>query len=148
MKVAVFGLGYVGTVSAACLAANGHEVWGVDPDEIKVAAISSGLSPVLEPGLQSLVERCVESGSLHATVRAEVALENADVSLLCVGTPSSTSGESNLGYIYRVVEDIIAPFSNSLETPEFHTVVIRSTVPPERTIPKSAALRFPEDTAD
>jgi len=150
MKVAVFGLGYVGTVSAACLAANGHEVWGVDPDEIKVAAISSGLSPVLEPGLQSLVERCVASGSLHATVRAEVALENADVSLLCVGTPSSTSGESNLGYIYRVVEDIIAPFSNSLETPEFHTVVIRSTVPPGTVEDVTAILHgaFPHSGPD
>lgn len=126
MRVAVFGLGYVGTVSSACLAANGHDVWGVDPDELKVAAVSAGHSPVLEPGLQSLVAQGVASGALHATTRPEEALENADVSLLCVGTPSSASGESNLGYIYRVVEDII----ESLGATEFHTVVIRSTVPP------------------
>jgi GDP-mannose 6-dehydrogenase len=126
MRVAVFGLGYVGTVSSACLAANGHDVWGVDPDELKVAAVSAGHSPVLEPGLQALVAQGVATGALHATTRPEEALEKADVSLLCVGTPSSASGESNLGYIYRVVEDII----ESLGATEFHTVVIRSTVPP------------------
>jgi GDP-mannose 6-dehydrogenase len=130
MKVAVFGLGYVGTVSSACLAANGHDVWGVDPDRLKVAAVSAGHSPVLEPGLQALVAQGVVSGTLHATVRPDEALENADVSLLCVGTPSSTSGESNLAYIYRVVEDIIEPLTESLTSPRFHTVVIRSTVPP------------------
>jgi nucleotide sugar dehydrogenase len=126
MRVAVFGLGYVGTVSSACLAAAGHDVWGVDPDGLKVAAVSAGHSPVLEPGLQDLVAQGVAAGTLHATVRPDEALENADVSLLCVGTPSSASGESNLSYIYRVVEDII----ESLSGPEFHTVVIRSTVPP------------------
>jgi GDP-mannose 6-dehydrogenase len=126
MRVAVFGLGYVGTVSSACLAANGHDVWGVDPDELKVAAVSAGHSPVLEPGLQSLVAQGVATGTLHATTRPEEALENAEVSLLCVGTPSSASGESNLGYIYRVVEDIV----ESLGRTDFHTVVIRSTVPP------------------
>ena len=62
MKVAVFGLGYVGTVTAACLAANGHDVWGVDPDELKVAAISDGTSPIVEPGLQALVAQAVVVG--------------------------------------------------------------------------------------
>jgi GDP-mannose 6-dehydrogenase len=137
MRVAVFGLGYVGTVSSACLAAAGHDVWGVDPDVLKVAAVSAGQSPVLEPGLQSLVAQGVASGNLHATVRPDEALENADVSLLCVGTPSSASGESNLGYIYRVVEDI----SGSLRTQEFHTVVIRSTVPPGTVEDVSAILQ-------
>ena len=139
MRVAVFGLGYVGTVSSACLAANGHDVWGVDPDELKVAAVSAGHSPVLEPGLQSLVAQGVATGALHATTRPEEALENADVSLLCVGTPSSASGESNLGYIYRVVEDII----ESLGATEFHTVVIRSTVPPERSRTSPRFCRTP-----
>ena len=101
MKVAIFGLGYVGTVSAACLAANGHEVWGVDPDELKVAAISAGTSPIVEPGLQSLVAQSVASGKLHATTRPADAVAHADISLLCVGTPSATSGETNLAYIYR-----------------------------------------------
>ena len=107
MKVAVFGLGYVGTVTAACLAANGHDVWGVDPDELKVAAVSAGHSPVVEPGLEALLAQCVSSGTLHATVRPLDALENADASLLCVGTPSTTSGGTNLTYIHRVVEDLI-----------------------------------------
>src|SRR5271166_3967546 len=80
MKVAVFGLGYVGTVTAACLAANGHDVWGVDPDELKVAAVSAGHSPVVEPGLPSLVAQSVASGTLHATARPRDALENADIS--------------------------------------------------------------------
>ena len=130
MKVAVFGLGYVGTVSAACLAANGHDVWGVDPDELKVTAISAGQSPVLEPGLEALVTQGVAAGNLHATVSPLDALEKADISLLCVGTPSSPSGESNLSYIYRAVEDIIQGLSQSTEPPDSHTVVIRSTVPP------------------
>jgi GDP-mannose 6-dehydrogenase len=130
MKVAVFGLGYVGTVSAACLAANGHDVWGVDPDELKVAAISAGHSPVVEPGLQPLLAKSVAAGTLHASVSPVAAMENADVSLLCVGTPSSTSGEANLAYIYRVVEDLVQPLSESPPGQEHHTIVIRSTVPP------------------
>jgi GDP-mannose 6-dehydrogenase len=130
MKVAVFGLGYVGTVSAACLAANGHDVWGVDPDEMKVAAISAGLSPVVEPGLQPLIAKSVAAGTLHASVRPDAALEDADVSLLCVGTPSASSGEANLAYIYRVVEDLIQPLSESPPAQGSHTIVIRSTVPP------------------
>jgi GDP-mannose 6-dehydrogenase len=141
MKVAVFGLGYVGTVTAACLAANGHDVWGVDPDELKVAAVSAGHSPVLEPGLRSLVAQSVASGTLHATVRPHDALENADVSLLCVGTPSTTSGETNLTYIYRVVEDLIQPLTESRQVPAFHTVVIRSTVPPGTVEDVTAILR-------
>ena len=130
MKVAIFGLGYVGTVSAACLAAHGHDVWGVDPDELKVAAVSAGHSPVIEPGLEALISKSVLSGQLHATVRPEDALENADVSLLCVGTPSATSGETNLAYIYRVVEDVIQALKASGSQKAFHAVVIRSTVPP------------------
>ena len=130
MKVAIFGLGYVGTVTAACLAANGHEVWGVDPDELKVAAVLAGTSPFAEPGLQTLVAQSVASGKLHASVQPADALESADISLLCVGTPSGTSGETNLAYIYRVVEDLAKSFADLASTRPFHTVVIRSTVPP------------------
>ena len=132
MKVAVFGLGYVGTVTAACLSANGHDVWGVDPDELKVAAVSSGRSPVVEPGLEALLAKSVSSGNLHATVRPAEALEGADASLLCVGTPSTSGGETNLSYIYRVIEDVIQPLkaSGSGSGSAFHAIVIRSTVPP------------------
>ena len=130
MKVAVFGFGYVGTVTAACLAANGHDVWGVDPDELKVAAVSAGHSPVVEPGLESLLAQSVAGGTLHATVDPIRALERADVSLLCVGTPSAASGETNLTYIHRVVADLIQSLADVARKPAFHTVVIRSTVPP------------------
>ena len=143
MKVAVFGLGYVGTVTAACLAENGHDVWGVDPDELKVAAISAGLSPVVEPGLPALVDRSVGSGKLHATVHVGDALQDADVSLLCVGTPSTTSGETNLTYIYRVIEDLILQLPKSLRSRGGHTVVIRSTVPPGTVEDVTAILKAP-----
>jgi GDP-mannose 6-dehydrogenase len=130
MKVAVFGLGYVGTITAACLAANGHEVWGVDPDACKVAAVSAGQSPFVEPGLSALLSTSISSGNLRATDSPADALENADVSLLCVGTPSTTSGETNLTYIYRVVEDLVQLLKSSAQAKAFHAVIIRSTVPP------------------
>src|ERR1700740_1694067 len=92
MKVAVLGLGYVGTVTAACLAANGHDVWGVDVDAAKVDDIRAGRSPVAEPGLDTLVARAVTGGTLHATTRSVDALDGADASLVCVGTPSTARG--------------------------------------------------------
>jgi GDP-mannose 6-dehydrogenase len=132
MKVAVFGLGYVGTVTAACLAANGHEVWGIDPDESKVAAVSAGHSPVVEPGLDALLAPSVSSGALHATCNPTQALDRADVSILCVGTPSAAGGGTNLTFMNRVVQDLIQSFDAlpQNQNPAFHTVVIRSTVPP------------------
>src|SRR5262245_50377662 len=98
MKVAVFGLGYVGTVTAACLAANGHDVWGVDVDASKVDAIRRGRSPVVEPGLTELVDRVRISGRLQATTSAYEALDHADVSLVCVGTPSTAQGGTSLSH--------------------------------------------------
>ena len=89
MRVAVFGLGYVGTVTAAGLASRGHEVVGVDVDTLKVDAISRGESPVVEPGIDTLVREAVAAGRLQATTDARLAIERADVSLVCVGTPSS-----------------------------------------------------------
>jgi GDP-mannose 6-dehydrogenase len=130
MKVAVFGLGYVGTVTAACLAANGHDVWGIDPDGSKVAAVSSGHSPVVEPGLDALLAPSVASGALHATCNPTEALDRADISILCVGTPSGAGGETNLAFMNRVVQDLIQSFAVVAENSAFHTVVIRSTVPP------------------
>jgi GDP-mannose 6-dehydrogenase len=131
MKVAVFGLGYVGTVTAACLAANGHDVWGVDVDTNKVEAIGSGRSPVVEPGLSELVELGWAAGRLHATISARQAVDQADVSLICVGTPSTTQGGANLTYVDRVVEDLTACLAaRSPEASRLHAVVMRSTVPP------------------
>jgi GDP-mannose 6-dehydrogenase len=131
MRIAVFGLGYVGTVTAAGLASRGHDVWGVDVDEIKVALIGQGRSPVVEPGLDDLVSQGVAAGALHATTDAAEALEAADVSLLCVGTPSTQHGSTDLAYLRRALEDIRSALPTT-RPPEsgFHAVVVRSTVPP------------------
>ncbi|HTX82018.1 MAG TPA: nucleotide sugar dehydrogenase [Streptosporangiaceae bacterium] len=131
MKVAVIGLGYVGTVTAACLAANGHDVWGVDVDPAKVAEVSGGHSPVTEPGLSELVAQVVAGGTLHATTSCADALDRADMSLVCVGTPSMARGATDLTFIRRAVDDIVAAMG-SVSPPASgrHSVVIRSTVPP------------------
>jgi GDP-mannose 6-dehydrogenase len=131
MKVAVFGLGYVGTVTAAGLASRGHHVVGVDVDTMKVDAIASGRSPVVEPGIDELVRDAVAAGRLQATTDARLAVEGADVSLVCVGTPSSPRGDTDLTYISRAVTDlreameVASPPASGL-----HSVVVRSTVPP------------------
>ncbi len=131
MKVAVVGLGYVGTVTAACLATNGHDVWGIDVDAAKVDEIRAGRSPVAEPGLDALVEQAVAGGTLHATTSCADALDRADVSLVCVGTPSTARGGTDLSYVRRAVDDIVAAM-RVVQPPasRHHSVVIRSTVPP------------------
>lgn len=131
MKVAVFGLGYVGTVTAAGLAAVGHEVVGVDVDPVKVATVTVGDSPVVEPGLVELVRSGVESGRLSATTSVTEALDRADVSLLCVGTPSGAQGQTDLRYLDAVLAEIAAALPQ-VSPPESgrHAVVVRSTVPP------------------
>jgi GDP-mannose 6-dehydrogenase len=131
MKVAVFGLGYVGTVTAAGLAHCGHQVVGVDVDAAKVAAINSGDSPVVEPGIVELIETGARSGRLRATTSAAEAVQQADLSLICVGTPSGSLGSTDLSYIQKVATEIreamdhVAPPATG-----FHAVVVRSTVPP------------------
>lgn len=127
MNVTVFGLGYVGSVTAACLAARGHRVVGVDTDAGKVLALNDGRPPVVEPGLDSLVTAAVDSGSLRATDSIGVGLESADLSLVCVGTPSTGNGSTDLIQVRRVVSEIGAALAGSARP---HTVVIRSTVPP------------------
>ncbi len=131
MKVGVFGLGYVGTVTAACLASNGHDVWGVDPDHTKVEMISAGRSPVVEPQLDRLVSEAVASGRLHATREPADAVDGAEVSLVCVGTPSSPQGSTDLSYIVRAAKEIGEGLLAHGPGPSgFHSVVVRSTVPP------------------
>jgi len=131
MKVAVLGLGYVGTVTAAGLASTGHQVVGADVDPFKVRSISEGRSPVIEPGINQLVAQEVAAGRLRATSDITEALDQADVSLICVGTPSSASGGTDLRFIERVAQDVRAAM-DVVRPPEsgFHSVVIRSTVPP------------------
>ena len=130
MKVAVFGLGYVGTVTAACLASRGHDVWGVDIDTSKTEIIAGGRSPVVEPGLDTLVAEAVAAGTLHTSTSVSEALKGAEVSLVCVGTPSAPNGGTDLRYVLRAVEDIGQALSVAPSHTGFHSVVIRSTVPP------------------
>ena len=131
MKVAVIGLGYVGTVTAACLASRGHDVFGVDVDTVKVDEIRSGRSPVAEPGLNALVAHVVSQGTLHATTSCAEALSGAEVSLVCVGTPSAARGSTELFFVRRAVGDIVAAL-RLVPPPEsgHHSIIVRSTVPP------------------
>jgi GDP-mannose 6-dehydrogenase len=131
VKVAVFGLGYVGSVTAACLASQGHDVWGVDPEPTKVDMINRGESPVVESGLDDLIGRGVAGGRLRATTEAGDAVAGAEISLVCVGTPSSPPGSTDLSFILRAIRDIGQSLaSRGLPASGFHSVVVRSTVPP------------------
>src|SRR5437016_1059999 len=106
MRVSVFGLGYVGTVSAAALAADGHTVVGVDVSAEKVSAINAGRSPIVEPGLDDLLARAVASKHLQATTDAARAVHETEVSLLCVGTPSRPNGSLDVTALARVSEQV------------------------------------------
>jgi GDP-mannose 6-dehydrogenase len=130
VRVSVFGLGYVGCVSAASFAGDGHEVVGVDVNTDKVASINAGCSPIVEPGLEDLLGQCVAEGRLRATTDTGDAIRSTDVSLLCVGTPSRKNGSLDLQYLERVSEEV----GRSLrDKPDYHVVVVRSTVLPGTT---------------
>jgi GDP-mannose 6-dehydrogenase len=133
MKVVVVGLGYVGAVSAACLAAGGHDVWGTDIDPAKVDDLRRGRGPVAEPGLDALVARAVADGRLHAAPSCDQALDRAEVSLVCVGTPATQRGATDLSYLRRAVTEIATALRIADPAPDGHCVVIRSTVPPGTT---------------
>ena len=131
MRVAIFGLGYVGTVTAAALAANGHDVVGVDVDATKVRLVAGGRSPVVEPQLGALVRSGALSGHLSATTDPATAVTGADASLVCVGTPSSPTGSTDLRAVERAVGDIADVLASGTRVPASgHAVVVRSTVPP------------------
>src|SRR5438093_6321850 len=102
MKVSVFGLGYVGSVSAAALAADGHQVIGVDVNADKVNTVNAGRSPIVEPGLNEILHDSVANDSLRATTDTADAIRDSEVSLLCVGTPSRKNGSLDLHYLTRV----------------------------------------------
>ena len=126
-SISVFGLGYVGTVTAACLAHKGNRVIGVDLSPIKVKAMESGLSPIVEPRVSELVAECNKACRLHATSSAADAVMQSEISFLCVGTPSLRNGKLDLGHIEPVCREIgeVLKQKNS-----FHLVVLRSTVLP------------------
>ncbi|MDQ7065557.1 MAG: nucleotide sugar dehydrogenase [candidate division KSB1 bacterium] len=127
MKISVFGLGYVGCVSAACLADMGHEVIGVDVNPKKLDMVRRGESPIIEPGLDELLKKVVDAGQLRVTEDAEAAVLDSDVSLICVGTPSRMNGSLDTHYMDRVMEQIGGALA---KTDRFHVVTIRSTLLP------------------
>ena len=106
MRISVFGLGYVGTVCAACLADRGHTVIGIDKAAAKVDLIRSGRSPVVEREIDEIVERTVKSGHLTATADVTEAVKGTDLSLVCVGTPSRRNGALGLAAIEAVSTEI------------------------------------------
>ena len=127
MRTSVFGLGYVGAVSAGCLARDGHRVIGVDPNPTKVDLINSGRSPIVEAEISEIIASAIESGRLSATTDAALAVRETDLSLVCVGTPSNVNGSLDLKFVRAVCKDIgIALAAKS----ERHTVAIRSTMLP------------------
>jgi len=127
MKLSVFGIGYVGCVSAACFANSGHDVTGVDLNATKVEIINSGKSPIVEAGIDELIGAMVTAGRLRATTNSAEAVTNSDVSLVCVGTPSNPNGSLDLDHVKHVCEEIGAALKLKEDR---HTVVIRSTMLP------------------
>lgn len=127
MKISVFGLGYVGCVSAACLAGRGHEVVGVDVNPVKIELVSSGKAPVVEERIGELTAQVVAEGKLRATTDVRQAIADSEVSLICVGTPSAPNGSLSTAFLERVAEEIGEALRNKTER---HTVVFRSTMLP------------------
>jgi len=127
MKLSIFGLGYVGSVSAACFAKEGHTVVGVDVNPNKVEMINAGESPIVEAGIGPLSKEVVKAKRLRATTDSTAAVRDSEVSLVCVGTPSNSNGSLDLRYVTRVCEEIGAALKDKNA---HHTVVIRSTMLP------------------
>ena len=130
MNVSVFGLGYVGSVSAASFAADGHTVVGVDVNPDKVASLNEGRSPIVEKGLDELIRDNAANGRLRATTSTKEAVDATDLSLICVGTPSRRNGSLDLSYLERVCEQIGEALKDKAA---YHVVVVRSTVLPGTT---------------
>jgi len=127
MKISIFGLGYVGAVSMACLARDGHEVIGVDVDPLKLELIRSGRSPIVEEGIQDLTAQVVTSGQVRVTDDVVEAVRSTQLSFICVGTPSSPNGSQDLSAVRRVSEQIGEALKDKTD---YHTVVMRSTIQP------------------
>lgn len=127
MKISVLGLGYVGSVSAACLAQDGHTIIGVDRDPTKVSMINEGFAPVIEQDLPEIIRRATENRRLRATTDASEAIARSDITLVCVGTPDKMNGSIDAGHIERVSREIGAALAGK---PDYHHVVVRSTVLP------------------
>jgi GDP-mannose 6-dehydrogenase len=127
MKLSIFGLGYVGCVSAACFGKAGHEVIGVDVNRTKVDIINDGRSPIVEPGIEKLIGTAVKEGRLRATDDASDAINGSEISLVCVGTPGNENGSLNISHVKRACRQIGEALAGKRG---YHTVVMRSTMLP------------------
>jgi len=127
MRISIFGMGYVGAVCAACLANRGHSVIGVDISDVKVDLLNAGKSPIVEPGLEELLQRGVASGRIRATTNTAEAINDSELSMICVGTPSKKNGDLDLHFVESVVREIGAVLKGKTAR---HTIVVRSTVLP------------------
>ncbi len=130
MRVSIFGLGYVGAVTSACLSRDGFTVVGVDVSEDKVRNMAQGLAPIVEVGLSEQLRDGVAAGRIHATTDATAAVHETDVSFISVGTPSQVDGSPNLQHVWNVCRQIGAAIRSKDGD---HVVVLRSTVPPGTT---------------
>lgn len=130
LSISVFGMGYVGSVTAACFAHVGHKVTGVDVSPAKIEMMAAGRSPIIEARMSELVEEGHRAGLLHATTNSVEAIRNSDISFVCVGTPSMRSGKLDLGYVERVVQEIGVALK---QKKSHHVLVLRSTVLPGTT---------------
>ena len=127
MKISIFGLGYVGAVSLACLSRDGHDVIGVDIDRTKLDLIASGKTPVVEEGMVELMQKVAASGCVTVTTDARAAVCASDISLVCVGTPSAANGSQDQSAIVRLATEIGRALADKSQP---HVVVFRSTVVP------------------
>jgi len=127
MKISIFGLGYVGAVSAGCLAKDGHQIIGVDSYQNKVDLINAGTSPIVEKDIGEIIKAAAKKGDLKATTNVKEAVMGSDISLICVGTPSQLNGSLDLKYVRKVCEEIGEVIR---EKDSFHVVVARSTMLP------------------
>jgi GDP-mannose 6-dehydrogenase len=127
MRISIFGMGYVGAVSAACLARDQHAVIGVDVDPLKLALLREGRSPIVEEGIQDLTREVVAAGRITVTDDPAQAILETELSFVCVGTPSSPSGRQDLSAVLRLADQLGEALARKKD---FHTIVIRSTVEP------------------
>ncbi len=127
MRISVFGLGYVGSVTSACLANDGHTVIGVDVADVKVNLINNSRAPIIETGLNALIDTAVKSGTLRATTDAAEAIAQTDIAMICVGTPSKNNGDLNTDHLQQTCTQIGSVLASRID---YFTIVIRSTVLP------------------
>jgi len=127
VKISIFGLGYVGAVSIGCLARDGHEVTGVDIDQVKLDLIAEGQTPIIEEGMADLMSGVAKSGLVNVTQDVDEAITNSEISFICVGTPSAPNGSQNQTALLRLSEQLGAAIANK---DDYHVFVLRSTVTP------------------